>query len=110
MDPANCLARGQEFHRQLFALIGVLHPPDDTHDLMVGQTLMELVEGDPAEATRQYNDWADSHGYARVAWVGTFMTPDRQRFQWVDIRDAVICVSPEYRVTVLEAICPSGPA
>jgi hypothetical protein len=112
MDTADCLARGREFHGQLFALIGTLHPPDETHDLVVGAAVMRAVGGDPAGAVGAYNDWAESHGYAPIAWLGTFTTPDGRRHEWVDIRDAVIGLSPDYRVTVLdkERVCPSGPA
>jgi len=103
---------GQDFHRQLFALVGELHPPDETHDLMVGETLRTAIaEHDPAGAARRYNDWADSHGYARISWLGTFMAPNGQRWEWVDIRDVVVSIGDDYRVTVLkEAVCPSGQA
>jgi len=107
MDTADVLAHGQAFHRQLFAAIGALHPEDSAHDLAVGAAVVLAVDGgNPAAAVAGYNDWAHDHGYAPIAWVGSFLTPDGRLSHWVDIQDAVISVDRDYRVTVLkETVC-----
>lgn len=102
MDPkprASDRALGKRFHDQLHAQVpGPQHPDDDTHNAAVGRAIrIGVMEGDYEKAEQQYNNWAARHGYVPVAFL-------RQTDNGVvvDIQEAIVAVSIDGDVTVLE--------
>lgn len=90
---------GAAFHAQLEPqLSSPPHPDDPHHDLAVGRALrLGIEDGRVTEAIDGYNAWARRAGYVPIRHVAT------QDGAWVlDMETAVIAVTADYRVTVVE--------
>ena len=97
----NDLVIGRAFHDQLFTLLPASHHQDnDEHDAHVGAAIrVGVLCDDPEKAEAAYNEWASTHGYAEMKWMGK-----REDGAFVaDIVEAVIAVHPSLRVELIES-------
>lgn len=86
---------GALFHRVLTEQLGeASHPDDPTHDLAVGTALVSFRNGvAPTEIVATYNQWAVTHGYARIQYLGLDL--DRPGCHLVDIQTVVLSIDPQ---------------
>jgi len=93
------IERGRWFHAQLQGLIpDDVHDDDDAHDEAVGTALHRAVTGgEPDEAVKAYNAWAESAGYEPIRYLGSEHGVLR-----ADIVTAVITLDQDFTLRIAE--------